>query len=73
MRMDISIIATPDFDRKPLYYLPLWLTVAVVNGLAENLAVMGYPLFRLASDTGWVAASLLVGLLFAAAHLGNPS
>lgn len=54
------------------YYLPLWLAVAVVNGLAENLAVMGYPLFRLASDTGWVSASLLVGLLFAAAHLGNP-
>jgi uncharacterized protein len=42
-----------------------------VAGLAENLAVMGYPLFRLASDTGWVPASLLVGLLFAAAHLGN--
>jgi membrane protease YdiL (CAAX protease family) len=55
------------------YYLPLWLTVAVVNGLAENLAVMGYPLFRLASDTGWAAASLLAGLLFAVAHLGNPS
>jgi membrane protease YdiL (CAAX protease family) len=54
------------------YYLPLWLAVALVNGLAENLVVMGYPLFRLASDTGWVAASLLVGLLFAAAHLGNP-
>ena len=54
------------------YYLPLWLAVAVVNGLAENLAVMGYPLFRLASDTGWVPASLLLGLLFAAAHLGNP-
>jgi membrane protease YdiL (CAAX protease family) len=54
------------------YYLPLWLAVAVVNGLAENLAVMGYPLFRLASDTGWVPASLLVGLVFAAAHLGNP-
>jgi membrane protease YdiL (CAAX protease family) len=53
------------------YYLPLWLAVAVINGLAENLAVMGYPLFRLASDTGWVSASLLVGLLFAAAHLGN--
>ena len=55
------------------YYLPLWLAVAVVNGLAENLAVMGYPLFRLASDTGWVSASLLVSLLFAAAHLGNPA
>jgi hypothetical protein len=54
------------------YYLPLWLAVAVVNGLAENLAVMGYPLFRVASDTGWVPAILLVGLLFAAAHLGNP-
>ncbi len=54
------------------YYLPLWLAVALVNGLAENLAVMGYPLFRLATDTGWIAASLLVGLLFAAAHLGNP-
>lgn len=54
------------------YYLPLWLAVAVVNGLAENLAVMGYPLFRLARDTGWVAASFLVSLLFAAAHLGNP-
>jgi uncharacterized protein len=54
------------------YYLPLWLAVAVINGLAENLAIMGYPLFRLASDTGWVAASLLVSLLFAAGHLGNP-
>jgi uncharacterized protein len=54
------------------YYVPLWLCVALVNGLAENLAVMGYPLFRLASTTGWVAAGVLVCLLFAAAHLGNP-
>jgi uncharacterized protein len=54
------------------YYVPLWLAVAVVNGLAENLAVMGYPLFRLARETGWAPATLLVGLLFAAAHLGNP-
>jgi hypothetical protein len=38
-----------------------WLAVALVNGLAENLAVKGYPLFRLASDTGWIPASLLVG------------
>jgi membrane protease YdiL (CAAX protease family) len=55
-----------------VYYVPLWLAVAMLNGLAENLAVMGYPLFRLASDTGWVPASLLVAVLFAAAHLGNP-
>lgn len=54
------------------YYLPLWLVVSLVNGLAENLAVMGYPLFRIAGDTGWLAASLLVGILFAAAHVGNP-
>jgi membrane protease YdiL (CAAX protease family) len=54
------------------YYLPLWLAVAVVNGLAENLAIMGYPLFRLAGDTGWVPACLLVAALFALAHLGNP-
>lgn len=54
------------------YYLPLWLAVAVLNGLAENLAVMGYPLYRVAGLTGWVPAILLVGLLFAAIHLGNP-
>jgi hypothetical protein len=54
-----------------VYYLPLWLAVAVVNGLAENLAVMGYPLFRAARITGWIPAIALVGLLFAAAHLGN--
>jgi uncharacterized protein len=54
------------------YYVPLWLTLAAVNGLAENLAIMGYPLFRLASDAGWIPACLLLGLLFAAAHLGNP-
>jgi uncharacterized protein len=54
------------------YYLPLWLAVGVVNGLAENLAVLGYPLFRLVQSTGWIPAILLAGLLFAAAHLGNP-
>jgi len=54
------------------YYLPLWLLVAVVNGLAENFALMGYPLFRVARATGWAPAALLVGIVFAAAHLGNP-
>ncbi|HEY0629793.1 MAG TPA: CPBP family intramembrane glutamic endopeptidase [Sphingomicrobium sp.] len=55
-----------------VYYVLLWLLVAVVNGLAENLAFMGYPLFRVARTTGWAPAILLVGLIFAAAHLGNP-
>jgi uncharacterized protein len=54
------------------YYLVLWLAIAVVNGMAENVAVMGYPLFRISEDTGWVAAILIVAVLFAAAHLGNP-
>jgi len=54
------------------YYLPLWLAVAVVNGLAENLAVMGYPLFRVARTIGWAPSILLIGLVFAAGHLGNP-
>ena len=54
------------------YYLPLWLAVAVLNGLAENLAVMGYPLFRIARTTGWIPGILLVGLVFAAGHLDNP-
>lgn len=54
------------------YYVPLWLIVAFINGLAENLAAMGYPLFRIARLAGWVPAILLVGLLFAAGHLNNP-
>lgn len=54
------------------YYLPLWLAIALINGLAENLAAMGYPLFRIARLAGWMPAILLVGLLFAAGHLGNP-
>ncbi|MBA4164649.1 MAG: hypothetical protein C0510_08465 [Erythrobacter sp.] len=54
------------------YYVPLWLLVAVLNGLAENLAFLGYPLFRIARTVGWTPAILLVGLVFAAVHLGNP-
>jgi membrane protease YdiL (CAAX protease family) len=55
-----------------LYYLPLWLVVALLTGLAENLAFLGYPLFRVARTTGWTPAILVGGILFAAAHLGNP-
>jgi hypothetical protein len=54
------------------YYMPLWLVIGVLNGLAENLAVMGYPLFRVARTVGWTPAILLIGLIFAAAHFGNP-
>jgi hypothetical protein len=54
------------------YYIPLWLLIALVNGLAENVAIMGYPLFRTARSAGWLPAILLCSVLFAAAHLGNP-
>jgi hypothetical protein len=54
------------------YYLPLWLVVALLNGMAENLAAMGYPLFRLARTAGWIPAILMVGLVFAGGHLANP-
>ena len=55
-----------------LYYVPLWLGVALINGLAENLALMGYPMLRIARPAGWVAAIVVASLLFAAAHLRNP-
>lgn len=54
------------------YYLPLWLLVAAINALAENLAVLGYPLSRSVQVIGWPRAVILVGAIFAAAHLGNP-
>jgi uncharacterized protein len=54
------------------YYIPLWLVIALINGMAENLAVLGYPLFRIARLAGWIPAILLAGLLFAAGHLDNP-
>jgi uncharacterized protein len=53
-------------------YAALWAGGAVVNGLAENLAMLGYPLLRAAKTLGFVPAILLVSALFAAAHAGNP-
>jgi membrane protease YdiL (CAAX protease family) len=53
-------------------YAALWAGAAAINGLAENLAVLGYPLLRAAKTVGFVPAIFLVSTLFAAAHLGNP-
>ena len=53
-------------------YVALWAGAAVVNGLAENLAMLGYPLLRAAKTLGFVPAILLMSALFAAAHMGNP-
>ncbi|HET7576519.1 MAG TPA: CPBP family intramembrane glutamic endopeptidase [Sphingomicrobium sp.] len=54
------------------YYVPLWLVIALVNGAAENLAILGYPMCRIAKAAGWLPAVLVASALFAAAHLGNP-
>jgi len=53
------------------YYAALWAAAAFVNGLAENLAVLGYPLLRVAPAIGWRWAILLVATFFAAGHLAN--
>jgi uncharacterized protein len=53
-------------------YAALWAGGAAVNGLAENLALLGYPLLRTARTLGFVPAILLMSALFTAAHLGNP-
>ena len=43
-----------------------------VAALAEELLFRGFPLARLAEPFGKVGASLLLALLFAAAHIRNP-
>jgi membrane protease YdiL (CAAX protease family) len=53
-------------------YAVLWVAAALINGLAENLAILGYPLLRAAKTLGFIPAILLMSALFAAAHMGNP-
>lgn len=53
------------------YYATLWVVAALVNGVAENLAILGYPFLRTSKVIGVVPAILLVGAMFAGAHLGN--
>lgn len=52
-------------------YSGLWLLTACVNGFAENLLFIGYPLFTLKKAIGFWPAALLLGLLFAFAHSSN--
>ena len=53
------------------YYGALWGVAAVLNGAAENLALLGYPLQRLGRAAGVVPAIALMAGLFALSHLGN--
>jgi membrane protease YdiL (CAAX protease family) len=47
-------------------------SVLLVGALAEELLFRGYPLARLAAPIGRVAASVVLAVLFAGAHLTNP-
>lgn len=53
------------------YYGALWIAAAALNGAAENLALLGYPLRRIGQAVGLVPAIGLMAGLFALAHLGN--
>jgi membrane protease YdiL (CAAX protease family) len=59
-------------DGRLLGYALLWAVIAVVNGLGENLALLGYPLFTLSRGLGFWPATLLMSGLFAAGHYNNP-
>jgi len=57
--------------RALIRYLLLWAAAALINAIAENLAILGYPLFTLASAIRfWPAALLLTGI-FTVGHIGN--
>jgi membrane protease YdiL (CAAX protease family) len=52
-------------------YLLLWAAAALINAIAENLAILGYPLFTLTSAMRfWPAALLLTGI-FTIGHISN--
>ena len=57
--------------RSLLAYSCLWLLTAVVNGIAENLLFIGYPLFTLKTAIGFWPAAVFLGLMFALAHGSN--
>jgi uncharacterized protein len=59
-------------SRRNLFgYCCLWLVTAFVNGFAENLLFIGYPLFTMKTGIGFWPASIVLGLLFTAAHGHN--
>jgi len=57
--------------RTLIRYLLLWAATALINAIAENLAILGYPLFTLTSAIRfWPAALLLTGI-FTVGHISN--
>ena len=62
------------FDAAPHQLLLLLIDLATlaIAALAEEVAFRGYPFQRLIEATGPTSATLLVSLIFMAAHLSNP-
>jgi len=57
--------------RALIRYLLLWAAAALINAIAENLAILGYPLSVLTSAIRfWPAALLLTGI-FTVGHISN--
>jgi membrane protease YdiL (CAAX protease family) len=53
------------------YYALLWAAAAALNGLAENLALLGYPLRRIERASGIAPAIVVMSAMFSLAHLDN--
>jgi CAAX protease family protein len=76
----IGIRTTGDFyfghmelhGRGLLYYGAVWGLAFTLVGLVEEYALRGYSLFTLASGMGFWPAALILSVVFALLHTGNP-
>jgi membrane protease YdiL (CAAX protease family) len=76
----VSIRATGDFyfgqltlhGTQLLYYAAVWALAFTLVGLAEEYSMRGYSLFTLATGTGFWPAAIIMSILFAGLHTGNP-
>ncbi len=55
-----------------LAWCTLWGVFFLFVGLAEEYLMRGYPLFTLADGLGFWPAAVIMALLFARLHMGNP-
>lgn len=54
------------------HYAALWGLAFVMVGFSEEFTLRGYPLFTLSTGMGFWPAAVLLSLIFAALHRGNP-
>jgi membrane protease YdiL (CAAX protease family) len=58
--------------KEALWYGALWALAFYFVGVAEEFMLRGYTQFTLTTGIGFWPAAILLSLLFAALHLGNP-